>query len=143
MKLDTLVMDSPCAFAPRETVFNGAFWRGLEQGEFRCNECRSCKRLSFPPKSICPSCHADKPKWRALTGKGIIYSVSTVHAVAPALAADGPVRVAVIDLEEGIRLVARLLDPGCELNIDDAVELLVTRHNDNQTFFAARKAQQN
>ena len=141
MTLETLVLESPCAFSPRETHFNAAFWQGLADGEFRCTECTQCNRLSFPPKSICPACHSGTQSWRALSGRGIIYSVSTVHAVAPALASDGPVRVAVIDLDEGVRLVSRLLDPACELAIDDIVELVITQHSDQQLFFAARRAQ--
>lgn len=139
MSLAIVPLKGPIALGPRRTEFNVKFWQGLAEGEFRCIECADCARLSFPPKLVCPGCHSTNSDWRALQGRGTIYSLSTIHAVAPALAADGPVRVAVVDLDEGLRIVVRLLDDDCMLNIGDSVELVITLHDGEAYFFAARR----
>lgn len=139
MNLAAINVNGPRALEPRVTQFNLPFWSGLAEGEFRCTACEDCGHLSFPPKSICPLCQSNSITWQALNGRGQVYSVSTIHAVAPALAADGPLRVAIVDLDEQVRLVVRLLDDSQACTIGDRVELVVTKHSDDQLFFAARK----
>ncbi len=66
--------------------------------------------------------------------KGVIYTETTVFAPPEQFAADAPYQLAIISLEDGKRLTARIL--GDRVGIGDPVELAETR--DKISFF--RKA---
>ena len=135
MSLQILELDQALPLPIQVTRINAPFWEGLAEGRFLCNCCSNCGYLAFPPKAYCPQCSHDTMEWQQLTGNGVLYSCSTVHA-APPMFGELPLQVAVVDLEEGIRLVTRLID--CEQPIlDTAVKLLVTKLN-NGYLFAAR-----
>jgi uncharacterized OB-fold protein len=59
--------------------------------------------------------------------KGVIYTETVVFAPPEQFAADAPYQLAIIALENGKRLTARIL--GERVSIGDAVELAETRHN--------------
>ena len=113
------------------------FWEGLAAGSFLVPRCAGCRRLSFPPRRICPGCHGRGFDWVAVSGRGALYAVTKVHSSPPVYGILGPVRVAVVDLEEGIRLVTRLLPDGSDPLPDSPVQLVVTRHPDG-FHYAAR-----
>jgi uncharacterized OB-fold protein len=71
--------------------------------------CAACGRFFFYPRTICPRCHAGDVEWRAASGHGAIYSYTVVRrAPSPAFAGDVPYTVALADLDEGCRIVARV-----------------------------------
>jgi uncharacterized OB-fold protein len=59
--------------------------------------------------------------------KGVIYTETTVFAPPEQFAADAPYQLAIISLEDGKRLTARIL--GDRVSIGDGVELAETRNN--------------
>lgn len=86
------------------------YWEGLKQGELRIQRCDSCSKAVFYPRSICPHCFADQLSWMVASGKGTIYSYTIAHQAFGSFAADAPFVVALIELEEGVRMMSRLLD---------------------------------
>ena len=106
------------------------FWEGLAVGRFLVPRCVRCERLSFPPRRICPGCHGRKFDWVELSGRGSLYSVTKIHSSPTIYGILSPVRVAVVDLEEGIRLVTRLIPDGYSPVPDSPVQLVITRHPD-------------
>ncbi len=58
--------------------------------------------------------------------KGVIYTETTVFAPPEQFAADAPYQLAIVALEDGKRLTARIL--GERVSIGDAVELAETRN---------------
>lgn len=58
--------------------------------------------------------------------KGVIYTETTVYAPPEQFAADAPYQLAIITLEDGKRLTARIL--GGRVSIGDAVELAENRN---------------
>jgi uncharacterized OB-fold protein len=109
---------------PRITEFNRPFWDGLKNGIFQTTRCLDCKYIAFPPRSICPSCFSSKYEWFRLSGKGTIYSF-TEHYIAPKAYLDEvPYITAMIDLDEGPRLLARIKNASYEgLRIGQRVEV--------------------
>lgn len=67
-------------------------------------KCRACARLHFFPRLICPHCGSDSLDWAAPSGKGEVYSTTIVRNKA------GDYTVCLIDLEEGPRLMSRVVD---------------------------------
>jgi uncharacterized OB-fold protein len=59
--------------------------------------------------------------------KGVIYTETVVYAPPEQFAADAPYQLAIVTLEDGKRLTARIL--GDRVAIGDDVELAETRNN--------------
>ena len=135
MTLPIIELDQPLPLPIQHTAVTAPFWDALARGRFIANCCQACGYLAFPPKGFCPHCSAGDMGWTELSGKGVLYSCTTVHA-APAVFGELPLQVAIVDLEEGIRLVTRLLE-GDQAVLDTAVELQVTKLT-NGFLFAAR-----
>ena len=69
----------------------------------------------FYPRSRCPTCLGDDWDWREASGQGEVHAF-TVDRVGhdPALAADNPYAVAVVELAEGPRMPARIVGGGVD-----------------------------
>lgn len=93
--------------APLATRDDQFFWDGVAAGELRLQRCASCGKLRHPPCPMCPWCHSLASRIERASGRGIVYSyVIPRHT---AIESDGdPVIVALIELEEGARLVSNL-----------------------------------
>ena len=77
----------------------------LARGEWRIQRCCACKRFIFYPRQICPLCDADTFDWLVPGGQGHVYSVTAVRQGANA---DAHYNVALIDLDEGVRMMSRV-----------------------------------
>lgn len=86
------------------------YWEGLAQGELRIQRCHACSKAVFYPRSICPHCHSDSLSWIVASGKGTIYSYTVVHQAFGSFAEDVPFTIAIVELEEGIRMMSRIVD---------------------------------
>ena len=78
----------------------------LRLGEFRLQNCTDCGRAIFYPRSLCPHCGSTALEWRKSNGRGEVYSVTVVRQ---AETAGGDYNVALIDLEDGVRLMSRVV----------------------------------
>ncbi len=94
---------------PALTHDNRFFWEGMRQGELRIQRCTSCGRLRHPPGPMCSQCQS--LEWDAIqaSGRGTVYSyVIAHHPPIPPFSYPNP--IALVELEEGTRLVANLID---------------------------------
>lgn len=90
------------------------FWSGLKEGELRIQRCVSCKTLRVPPRPMCGNCQSLDWDYVVSTGRGTVYSfVMPQYPPLPFL--QYPYVVALIDLDEGVRIVSNL----CDINPDD------------------------
>jgi len=107
--------DSPDATTPArrprpaisaDTAF---FWEGAARGELLIQQCSACGSLRHPPRPMCGACGSlDWDTLRA-SGRGTVYSFVVYHHP-PVPAFDIPYVVALIELEEGTRLVSNVVD---------------------------------
>jgi uncharacterized OB-fold protein len=82
--------------------------------------CSQCGYRQLYPRPFCLECYSDNVVWADASGKGIVYSKTIVHiAVVPDLAP--PYVVAIVELDEGPRLVTNLAD--LDIKIGDRVRL--------------------
>ncbi len=86
------------------------YWQGLTQGELRIQRCATCSKAVFYPRSICPHCYANHLVWVVASGKGTVYSYTVAHQGFGPFAADVPFVVAIVELEEGVRMMSRIID---------------------------------
>jgi len=94
---------------PALTQDNAFFFEGARSGRLLIQRCASCGILRHPPRPACAVCRSFDWDTVEATGRGVVYSYVVVHyPQVPAF--DYPLPVAVVELEEGTRLVADLLD---------------------------------
>ena len=77
----------------------------LEKGELAYQFSSAADRAVFFPRVLCPYSGSDKLEWRVSKGRGTVYATTIVHP-----AEGAPFNVALIDVEEGFRLMSRVED---------------------------------
>ena len=83
------------------------FWDGIAEGKLLIQRCSDCGKLRHPPAPVCSSCHSFS--WDTVESSGRASIVSHVKMHHPALPAfDNPNPIALVQLEEGTRLVASM-----------------------------------
>lgn len=89
---------------------------------FEAFGCGGCKSLSVRSLSRCRRCGAPTIRPITLSGRGTLASWTTVRVPPTAFLGQEPYDIAVIDLDEGLRVTARLTVPeGREAMIGDPV----------------------
>lgn len=91
------------------TVDNLLFWEGCRDHVLRYQVCETCERVQLIPGAVCKSCHSLQLRWETSQGLGSILSYTTVYrAPTPAFRADAPYIIALIDMDEGFRLMTNI-----------------------------------
>ncbi len=89
------------------------FWEAAARRELSIQRCESCGAHQFYPRPYCLACYSDSVRWVAASGRGTVYSQTTI------MMADPPYTVALIDLDEGPRMLAGIA--GGAVDIGDRV----------------------
>jgi uncharacterized OB-fold protein/acyl dehydratase len=109
------------------------FWEGADAGELRIQRCAECGRLRHPPGPMCPRCHSTKRDHVTARGRGVVHS-HVVHHHPPVPGLRPPFVVALVELEEGVRMVGNVLGcPPQQVHIGMPVELFFQRMDDELT----------
>jgi len=89
--------------------------------------CPHCEAKIFPPRDICPSCGQEAKTLYAFSGKGEVYSYTTIYEAPTGYDENAPYTVALVKLDEGPLVTAQLTDVGDQpIQIGMPVEM-VTR----------------
>lgn len=130
---DAAATDGPGDFVLYPTINRDTeyFWEGTAAGELRIQKCGQCGALRHPPGPSCPRCHAFEREYVVAGGGGTVYS-QVVHHHPPIPGHALPVRLALVDLDEGVRMVATVAD-NAEVAIGDRVEVGFRRIDDSLT----------
>jgi uncharacterized protein len=136
--IEIIDIDEPHPYPPRVSEFTRPFWDGLAQGRFLTTASASTGRLTFPPKLIAPDTWADDMEWIELSGNGVIYSHTTVHAGPRVFTGQLPYMVCIVDLDEGLRLATRYL--GGQAEIGQRVRIAALRYTNHVSFAAKERA---
>ncbi len=127
---------------PRPSItHDNAFWfEGAKQDQLLIQRCASCGVLRHPPGPMCATCHSLEWDTVAASGRGTVYSFVVNHyPQVPAF--DYPLLVAVIELEEGTRLVSNLIDvEPVDVTIGMPVEVEMVAFDDDLTLPQFRPA---
>lgn len=117
--------NKPLAYPPRVTAFTTPFWDGLRASVFRTTKCRSCSHMTFPPKPVCPQCWSKDVDWVELTGRGVLRSYTEVCAAPAVFADEVPYLLGLVDLDENVRCLSRVLASWDELEPDLRVKIRI------------------
>lgn len=88
----------------RDSAF---FWEGARKGELRIQSCHACGALRHPPGPACPDCGALDRGYVVASGVGTVFSY-VVHRHPPVPGRELPIVIALIDLDEGVRMVGEV-----------------------------------
>ena len=120
----------------RDTEF---FWAGTAAGQLRIQRCGQCGALRHPPGPMCPRCGGDRPGYVVAAGTGEVYSY-VVHRHPPVPGRTLPIVIALVALDEGVRMVGELIgtDPD-QVRIGLPVRVAFQRVDDKLTLPAWRE----
>ena len=111
----------------RDTAF---FWEGAAAGELRIQRCGQCGLLRHPPGPMCPECGATKPTYLVSYGLGDVYSF-VVHHHPPLPGKQLPLVVALVELDEGVRMLGEMPDVApSEVHIGQRVRVAFEKVDD-------------
>ena len=89
--------------------------------------CGACRKHHFPASATCPYCSAPECTIEAVGARGALYLHTVVNARPPGYRGPLPYGFAIVDLEEGLRVVTRLsetdlakLHPGLTVELEVA-----------------------
>jgi 3-oxo-4,17-pregnadiene-20-carboxyl-CoA hydratase alpha subunit len=126
---------------PSTNQDNEHFFAGARAGKLLIQRCGGCGVLQHPPSPVCPSCGSFERELAEPRGRGSVHSfVVNHHPQVPGF--EYPLVVALVDLEEGVRLVTNLvgIDPA-DVQIGLAVELELVAVDDELTLPMFRPAE--
>ena len=93
---------------PKPTPETQHYWDGTKAGELRLQRCKSCDGAYFPPRPFCPECSSRDVEVFTASGKATLYSYVINHMKSPGF--EPPYAIAVVELEEGPRLMSNIVD---------------------------------
>jgi uncharacterized OB-fold protein len=111
------------------------FWDAAKEGRFLIQRCGGCGAAQHYPRPFCAACWSDEVTWEEASGRGTIYTFSTVFMNdLPPFGDRLPYVVAAIDLEEGPRVMTNIVDcDPADLQVGMAVTVDFQQLNDDIT----------
>jgi uncharacterized protein len=104
-------VDPPSRASPELRGFARTYWEAAARGELRLPRCVACTTFAWPPRPRCPACGSDRIDWVRTSGRGVVHTFTVVHQASdPDFRARVPYVVAMIDLDEGVRLLGNVVD---------------------------------
>ncbi|MCC6640551.1 MAG: OB-fold domain-containing protein [Deltaproteobacteria bacterium] len=100
----------PRRLRPLRSHDNDWWWQGVARGDLLIQRCAECGTLRHPPRPMCGACQSLRWDSVAASGRGVVYSHVVMHH--PPIPGYGfPLAVALVELEEGTRIVSNVV--GC------------------------------
>lgn len=128
-----MTVDKPLPLADYDSA---PFWEGCRANRLLVQRCQSCGTHRFPPAHLCPRCRSREAAWVESTGSGRVYSWIVVRHPVPSeiYGSDVPYIVALVELEEGVRMASNIVECTPEaMKADMPVEVTFTRIDDRVT----------
>ena len=128
---------------PKPTPDTQPFWDAVKRHQLSLPKCKACGQLHYFPRPFCPHCFSWDLEWVRCSGKGKLYSYVINHRPAPGFEEEAPYLIAVVELDEGPRMLSNLIDiePTPEaVQVDMPVEILFQDVNEEMAIFKFRPA---
>lgn len=95
---------------PAESSLSRPYWEATREERLVLPWCTACQSFFWYPRVVCPTCLGDTVEWRDAAGTGEVYAVSVMHKTGMGRdPGDGPYAVAVVELDEGVRLLTNVV----------------------------------
>lgn len=93
---------------PVPTPETAHFWAGTRAGELRLQRCSDCEGTYFPPRPFCPRCAGRDVDVVVASGRAMLASYVISHLPAPGF--EPPYAIAIVELEEGPRMLTSIVE---------------------------------
>lgn len=100
-------LPTPAPYVSPETR---AFWSAAKEGRLVLPFCTACDTALWYPKVFCSACGSLAVEWRAASGMATVYSFSQVHRGEGAYRDVDSFVLALVDLDEGPRVLTNIVD---------------------------------
>ena len=96
---------------PKPSKWSQPFWDNAKKHKLTLKKCKDCGHIDHPPYLYCTNCSSDNSEWVEASGKGklVAYAVNTYMVPFP-FWDDMPYVVAMIELEEGVRMISNIVE---------------------------------
>jgi len=99
---------------PKPDAVSAPWWAAAAEGRLLYQECPACGHRQFYPRPVCTACGAD-PEWAEASGRGVVHTFTVVRQYGqPPFKDELPYVVAMIELEEGVRMLSNVTDCDAE-----------------------------
>ena len=85
------------------------FYEGARRRELMLMRCRDCGVWRLPSRPRCPDCWSTDTAWAKASGLGTLYSFGIMHQKFPGFSDEGPYNYAIVELDEGPRIVTNIV----------------------------------
>ena len=131
----------PGRWLPEPTPETQHFWDGTKAGVLLLQRCDACGEPYFPPRPFCPKCASRDISLVRLSGRARLMSYVISHRPTPGF--ETPFSIAIIELEEGPRMLTNIV--GCAqtpeaLALDMPLEVVFEAVSDDITLPLFRPA---
>jgi len=100
---------------PRPNAQTQPYWDGAAVGELRYQRCAGCGHVQRIPRSLCEQCQSNRLDWKDSRHIGTVLTFTTVYrAPLPVFKDMVPYVIAIVDMDEGFRVMANALPQGRE-----------------------------
>ena len=94
---------------PKPTPETAPYWEAANRRELQIQRCNPCSRHYFYPRTACPLCGSTDVAWVTVSGRGRLHTYLINHRPAPGFEDAAPYAIAVVELEEGPRMMANIV----------------------------------
>jgi hypothetical protein len=94
---------------PKPTPETAEFWQAARRGILLIQRCDDCSRHYFYPRPLCPSCLSRRVVWVEASGRGRLHTFVINHRPPRGYPAKGPYILAIVELEEGPRMMSNIV----------------------------------
>jgi uncharacterized protein len=114
---------------------NRGYWESLKNHILTIQQCQTCGMRIHPQRPMCPRCLSTEMGWAPSTGTGVVHTfINFVYDRAGYPGIKCPYVVAVIELDEGIRILSNIIDTDpSEVSIGMLVKAVFTDIDEDLT----------
>jgi enoyl-CoA hydratase len=118
------------------------FYDFCARGELRFQRCSGCQQWRHVPREMCAECGSFDWEWARASGRGTLFSWTVVErALHPDFEEDTPYAVVVVEMDEGVRLLSRMVDTAPkDLEVGMPLEVVFDSVTDGVTLPRFRRA---
>jgi uncharacterized OB-fold protein len=108
---------------PAKDPVSAPYWEAAARGELLIQRCPACGNRQHYPRAVCAQCGAT-PEWERVSGKGTVYTYTVIRQNhARPFRDELPYVVAMVELEEGPRVMGNVDGPVDDVHIGMPVEV--------------------
>ena len=93
-------------YLPEPSKISKPFWDSCKAGAMEIQRCADCGVYAYYPVYVCPECASRKLEWTRVSGRGSVYTYTVAEK--SIFDIEGPVVVALIELEEGAMMTSNI-----------------------------------